>query len=1193
LLKRRSFLALGSASALVSAREARAAFQIFNARSTAISSGQIASIPLGSFAAEFNQSGFTEANGDGTTGYNSGGSWTILQYWFNFPYDQYYQFVVPAWCSSFTAIPANSLMVYIDQLMTPASTGNTVNKNWWGGFVSNVAPSQNYTFSSPVKAGWHSIQIFFNTNAYYGTGALNNSVHGDRLNIIATGTVLPAEPAGSRSPADFPMSSYHFINTPFGANATWLALNNPIAQTVNGTGGNGAFVAVHSITDSQIYWKSDSGSPVFSVSTNDPAQFPTPSVSLNYPVRAPAGIYSAFGGDNPMTLVDMTNPRFSYVGFGAGTIARTASYYRMGVQDSYNLNHASPQSLAGGCGTVRVADFDSGAIQHRLLGALGFTSGGASSGYGPAAQTSNFAGMPWPGSESDYNWSSQYLNPNGVPYASVIGIPPSVTRPGGMNAGTAMMWDAMQNYGMFLNVTGGTYPNIVLYVESATFNHPRLNEINWSTILPNLSVMSNPQPIVIGQGFGGGSPRVPLLPGLQQGYPSLGLAPYTPPASPLGVPIQVAPRCGSSSDPSGSPSTNTAAINVPVGSSVFIMIRTDANTVTASWTSCVDSAGNIYTVVQPTYNGTTNGLALAYCLNIPHAIVAGTTTWTAIESAHQSFWSLAGMFYRPQPLAGSTSLRTSGSAITGSSVTTLSTTLTGVQVGDLIIGYTATSNYAEITEPAGFSSLMNIPPLTISYQVATSSGTVTYNPAWNNASPAVLAVAVFANANGDANVMGPLTVSAANSRYFATPNGTPVYLNGSHEWANRQDIQPAGSTQVFDFNAYVTFLQTHNHSCIRLWVSENTKQSFPGYTNELITPYWAYQRNGPGNANDGLPKFDLTQFNQSWFDRVRTRVMAARAAGIYVSIMLFNGWSVDNKGVSGYDPWSVHPYNVANNINGVNGDPSSTGQGLKTQDLSIPTITGLQHTYVQKLIDTVNDLDNVLYEVANEADSTSTAWQENIIAFVRTYEAGKPFRHPIGFTPQTNAGTDIVEASDADWFAPTDTPVDWFYTPQPATGDKVCVADTDHIFGTGGNALWVWQAFLLGSNVWYMDSLIGLGITPPLVSPQPADELSGRLGIGQTGRYARRLNLANVVPSGSLSSTGWCMAWIGNQYIVLRTATSGAFTVDLSGASGKTFNVEWLNVNADTATSSGTVAGGSATQSFTAPFNDVAVLFLF
>jgi hypothetical protein len=222
----RAFLALGSASALLSAREARAAFNIFNAGSTAAVSGQIASIPLGSFAVQTSASGFAEANGDGTTGFNSGAAYTCVQFWFNFPTDQYYQFVVPARCSAFVAIPANSLMIYIDQIPIPASTGTTTNNNWFNQFVSNVAPSQNYTYNCPVKAGWHSIQIIMNVNNGR-FGASERSVHGDRLNIIATGTALPAEPAGTRDPSNFPMSSLHFINTPFGANATWLALNNP------------------------------------------------------------------------------------------------------------------------------------------------------------------------------------------------------------------------------------------------------------------------------------------------------------------------------------------------------------------------------------------------------------------------------------------------------------------------------------------------------------------------------------------------------------------------------------------------------------------------------------------------------------------------------------------------------------------------------------------------------------------------------------------------------------------------------------------------------------------------------------------------------------------------------------------------------------------------------------------------------
>jgi hypothetical protein len=33
-------------------------------------------------------------------------------------------------------------------------------------------------------------------------------------------------------------------------------------------------------------------------------------------------------------------------------------------------------------------------------------------------------------------------------------------------------------------------------------------------------------------------------------------------------------------------------------------------------------------------------------------------------------------------------------------------------------------------------------------------------------------------------VLGPLTVSVANPRYFAKPDGSVVYLTGSHSWNN-------------------------------------------------------------------------------------------------------------------------------------------------------------------------------------------------------------------------------------------------------------------------------------------------------------------------------------------------------------------------------------------------------------------------
>ena len=58
-------------------------------------------------------------------------------------------------------------------------------------------------------------------------------------------------------------------------------------------------------------------------------------------------------------------------------------------------------------------------------------------------------------------------------------------------------------------------------------------------------------------------------------------------------------------------------------------------------------------------------------------------------------------------------------------------------------------------------------------------------------------------------------------------------------------------------------------------------------------------------------------------------------------------------------------------------------------------ITRFQDAYVEKVIDTLNDLPNVLWIVSEEAPANSTWWNEHLIAHVRAYESTKPHRHPM------------------------------------------------------------------------------------------------------------------------------------------------------------------------------------------------------
>jgi hypothetical protein len=154
----------------------------------------------------------------------------------------------------------------------------------------------------------------------------------------------------------------------------------------------------------------------------------------------------------------------------------------------------------------------------------------------------------------------------------------------------------------------------------------------------------------------------------------------------------------------------------------------------------------------------------------------------------------------------------------------------------------------------------------------------------------------------------------------------------------------------------------------------------------------------------------LTKFNEAYFKRLRQRVEAALKRGIFVSIMLFEGHCLQFAD----EGREFQPFHPDNNINGI---------GWKDwrdyYTLANPKVLELQEAYVRKVIDTVNDLDNVLYEICNEAGGYSTEWQYHMIRFVKAYEAKKRKRHPVGMTFQYQGGTNAnLFNSPADWVSP-------------------------------------------------------------------------------------------------------------------------------------------------------------------------------
>ena len=237
-------------------------------------------------------------------------------------------------------------------------------------------------------------------------------------------------------------------------------------------------------------------------------------------------------------------------------------------------------------------------------------------------------------------------------------------------------------------------------------------------------------------------------------------------------------------------------------------------------------------------------------------------------------------------------------------------------------------------------------------------------------------------------------------------------------------------------------MQAEGANLTRYWAPD----SFASATN---SSFGAADQNVFQYAAGSTTKFDLTQFNQAYFNTLLSNVQAA-AKGVYVDVMLF--FDYNPPGVN-YGTWASNPWNGANNVNGMTTSDVAVEQG------GDPKALALQEACVAKVLDTLGNQPNVLYEVANEAsnDPATMAWQNTIVDFIHQYESSHGYlQHPVGITAPYTLGNPqqinaTLTATDADWISPTGGSV-YQNNPPDATGAKVQIVDTDYVFGLGGNA---------------------------------------------------------------------------------------------------------------------------------------------
>jgi hypothetical protein len=238
-----------------------------------------------------------------------------------------------------------------------------------------------------------------------------------------------------------------------------------------------------------------------------------------------------------------------------------------------------------------------------------------------------------------------------------------------------------------------------------------------------------------------------------------------------------------------------------------------------------------------------------------------------------------------------------------------------------------------------------------------------------------------------AGLAQPLALHPDNPHYFIF-RGKPTVLITSAEHYG------AVLNGAFDYRKYLDTLAADRLNHTRV---------FSGLYRELQDQSFGIARNtlAPAEADFVQPfrriaaqKYDLSQWNDGYFQRWRDFVGYAGQRGIVIEVTLFTSY---------YNPkhWALSPLNAANNTQGV-----GTGKYDEVLTLKEPALVEVQERFVRKLVTELKDFDNIYYEICNEpyADRVPDDWQLRMARVVAQTESKWPeHRHLISLNISNGA----------------------------------------------------------------------------------------------------------------------------------------------------------------------------------------------
>lgn len=402
-----------------------------------------------------------------------------------------------------------------------------------------------------------------------------------------------------------------------------------------------------------------------------------------------------------------------------------------------------------------------------------------------------------------------------------------------------------------------------------------------------------------------------------------------------------------------------------------------------------------------------------------------------------------------------------------------------------------------------------------------------------------------------------LAIHPIHPHYFQSPDGKPVLLIGDYTWDTFSDVD-------FNYKSHFEALKANGLNIARVWLWWGAEQFPPPDDAQHIEPFL---RPGPGKANDGRPKYDLSKFNPAFFERLRGLCTAARERGLFLQLITLDAWMLKHAHL-----WRLHAFHRDNNINGVDGDPANTGTGTDGQQgfCSLGNLRAMefQKGYLRKLVDAVSDFDNVLIEIANE-NYYSEAWERHLCEFIREYELAKPRQHllmPLDLLSHSS----VVQRWDP-------TTIHTALLERRRLRQPL-IFDTDWIINNNDDEIRraMWTAVLSGGHFNYMDDSLEFR-----EKPVPDKRAALHRQIGHLAAFMKPLKPWEMQPDDASVKSGYAFALASTNEVSAYLPKGGSVTLDLTPLLGQ-FTASWFNPRESTFGDPWEVEGG-APRMLTAP----------